>query len=75
MIDAEKKGATNAELHKIIGNEFNRNREASIEGNLSEGTFQAGQSSGIVKDIVPVKELIARLIDEYEKTLESLEHF
>ena len=73
MVDAEKHGAGREALLNIIGNEFNRNRAGSVEGDLEEGAFQAGQSAGLVHDIVSVQVLVKRLIDEYNTARNSLE--
>ncbi len=72
METAEKEGKDANALLKIIGDEFNRNRAASIEGDITGGTFQAGQSSGLVKDIVSVKELVQRLISEFESAKKKI---
>jgi enoyl-[acyl-carrier protein] reductase II len=73
MEEAEKRGAGEQELMKIIGSEFNRNRAAAVDGDLKEGAFQAGQSSGLTKDVIPVRELVERLVEEYEAARRSLE--
>lgn len=70
--DAEKQGADKDGLLKVIGNEFNRNRAAAVDGDLAEGAFQAGQSSGMVKDVVPVAELVKRLVAEFEAAKQAL---
>jgi len=75
MEAAEKKGADENKLYEIIGNEFNRNRAASLDGDTASGTFQAGQSSGLVSDIIPVTELVKRLVQEYEAARECLSPF
>ncbi len=72
MEKAEKEGAGEQELLKIIGSEFNRNRAASWEGDMKEGAFQAGQSSGLVNDVIPVAELVRRLVAEYEGAAASM---
>ncbi|MFA6450118.1 MAG: nitronate monooxygenase [bacterium] len=72
MEEAEKAGASEQELMKIIGSEFNRNREASWNGDLAEGAFQAGQSSGLIREILPVKEIVRKLAAEYETARASL---
>jgi enoyl-[acyl-carrier protein] reductase II len=69
---AEKQGKDENALLEIIGDEFNRNRAASIEGDITDGTFQAGQSSGLVKDIIPVKELVQRLVSEFESAQKKM---
>ena len=43
-----------------------------FEGNLDEGMLEASQSSGLIKDIPTVKELINRLILEFINTKESI---
>ncbi len=72
---AEREGKDSNALLEIIGNEFNRNRAGSIEGDITDGTFQAGQSSGLVKDVVSVSELVQRLIEEYEAARDGLVSF
>lgn len=62
---AEKNNAGKEDLLKLIGNEFNRNRAGSVEGDAAEGAFQAGQSAGLVKDIPMVQTLVENLINEY----------
>jgi enoyl-[acyl-carrier protein] reductase II len=44
-------------------------RSAMIEGDGERGSFMAGQSAGLVNDIVPVKELIERIIAEAEAAI------
>ena len=73
MEEAEKAGATKEELLKIIGSEFNRNRIASWDGDLEQGTFQSGQSAGLISEILPVKELVHKLVAEYEYARNSLQ--
>lgn len=45
-----------------------RERMGIFEGNWEEGEMEMGQSSGLVKDILPVSEVIERLIKEYESS-------
>ena len=70
--EAEIQGADKEGLLKVIGNEFNRNRSAAVDGDLVEGAFQAGQSSGLVRDVVPVAELVKRLVAEFEAARQAL---
>lgn len=72
MEQAEKDGLDRAALLELIGDEFNRNRAGSIEGDREEGAYQAGQSAGIVKQILPVKELVRQLITEYDLARKNL---
>ena len=72
MLEVELAGASKDVLLEIIGNEFNRNRSGSVLGDIKAGAFQAGQSSGLVADIIPVHDLVQRLIAEYNETVNSL---
>jgi enoyl-[acyl-carrier protein] reductase II len=73
MEQAEKAGASNEDLFEIIGDERNRSRSAAKKGDIKEGTFQAGQSSGLINDILSVSDLIKRLIAEYESARKALQ--
>ncbi len=72
MLEAENQGADREALMEIIGDEFNRNRAGSMLGDLAEGAFQAGQSAGLVRDIVSVATLVKRLVREYHAAREGL---
>ncbi len=72
ITNAENKCASREELMKIIGDEFNRNYAGSLKGDIKEGVFQAGQSAGMVKEVLPVADLVNRLIVEYDKAIERL---
>jgi len=41
-----------------------------FEGNETEGEFEAGQSSGLVKEIYTVKFLFKKLLEEVEEALD-----
>jgi len=47
-------------------------RKAVIDGDVDNGSLMAGQSVGLVDKIVPVRELIAELINDASSTLESI---
>ncbi|MFN2290669.1 MAG: nitronate monooxygenase [Anaerolineae bacterium] len=44
-------------------------RAAIVDGDVQQGSVMAGQSAGLVDDVVPVAELIARIISEAESTI------
>ena len=46
-----------------------------IQGNIEEGSLMAGQISGYIKDIKPVKEIIENIISEAETIIEKLAKF
>lgn len=49
-------------------------RLAAVEGDMVNGSVMAGQSCGLVHDIVPVKVLIERIISEAEEIIGGLQH-
>ena len=39
-------------------------RKAAVDGELSEGSFMAGQIAGMIKDIKPCKDIIEELFKD-----------
>lgn len=65
-----KEGASFEELEKLtLGSLY----KAVVEGNMEEGSFMAGQISGLVKEVKPVKEIIDNLFTDVEKLLKGFE--
>ena len=52
-----------------------RLRLAVEEGDVTQGSLMAGQSCGLIRDIVPVAELIQRIISEAEALLRRLPQY
>lgn len=52
-----------------------RERLGIFEGDLIEGELEAGQSSGLVNEILPTKEIFIKLINEFDETIEKLKSF
>jgi enoyl-[acyl-carrier protein] reductase II len=67
-VQAERDGATREELESLLG----RRREMMgiFEGNIEEGEFEAGQSSGLVKEILPAREVVRRMMEEYRAVVQ-----
>lgn len=67
--DLEKGGATEMEL-----DEFGRGRLSLgvIEGEIREGSLMAGQITGLIRDIRPVKEVIESIIQDANGILAGL---
>ena len=59
----EKAGATFEEMEAVTLGSL---RKAVKEGDLKEGSFMAGQIAGLVKEIMPVKDIIEEMFAEYE---------
>jgi len=47
-------------------------RKAVQEGNIEQGSFMAGQSVGLIKDIKPVHEIIEEIMEEFNETVRKL---
>jgi len=69
-LEAERRGAEREELERLLGQK--REMMGIFEGNMEEGEFEAGQSSGLVKEILPAGEVVRRLMDEYYRVKERL---
>jgi enoyl-[acyl-carrier protein] reductase II len=62
--EAERRGAPQEELIEIYGR--SHSRRGILEGDLADGELEAGQSSGLVREILPAAEVVRRFIREYE---------
>jgi enoyl-[acyl-carrier protein] reductase II len=67
---AEARGSTREELLELLGSK--RERLGIFEGNWEEGEFEAGQSSGIVREILPAAEVVRTIIAECQSTMERI---
>jgi enoyl-[acyl-carrier protein] reductase II len=67
---AERAGAADADLETIY-NESSL-KQAALEGDIEWGRVEAGQSAGLVEDIVPAGELVRRLAAELEQARKRL---
>ena len=69
--EAEARCVTREELVEVYGR--HASRRGILEGDLEEGELEAGQSSGLIRDVVPAAEVVRRFVAEYEVGLETLE--
>jgi enoyl-[acyl-carrier protein] reductase II len=67
---AERRGASREELDAIF--ESTSLKRAALEGDMEWGKLEAGQSAGLVTDIVPAGELLKRLVAEMEQARRRL---
>lgn len=67
--EMEKTGATEAEVIEFGTGKL---RLAAMEGDVVNGSVMAGQIAGLVRDIVPVRVLIERIMGEAEAHLQRL---
>jgi len=70
--ELEKVGLSEEELLEFGTGKL---RLAAVDGDVNEGSFMAGQSCGLIGDIVTVAELIERIISEAEAVLQKLPRF
>lgn len=68
--EAEARGAPREELEEIYGR--SHSRRGILEGDLEEGELEAGQSSGLIHEVLPAAETVRRLIEELRATLTRL---
>lgn len=68
---AEKDGWDEGRLKELLGSK--RERLGIFEGDQSEGELEAGQSAGLVKEILTVKELFKELLNEIAQSKERNE--
>lgn len=67
---AERAGATPEQMQELLGTK--RERRGIFEGDLAEGELEAGQSAGLVREILPAGEVVRRMIQEYQATTARL---
>ena len=67
---AERGGASKEELEALLGRK--RERMGIFEGDTEEGELEAGQSSGLVKEILPAAEVVRRMMDGYYVTRQRI---
>jgi enoyl-[acyl-carrier protein] reductase II len=62
---AERAGATQAELDALF--KSSSLKQAALEGDVEWGKVEAGQSAGLIDDILPAAEVVRRLVAEFEE--------
>lgn len=67
--EAENRGASPEELKALLGRA--RAKKGMFEGNLDEGELEIGQVSALIKEILPVNEIIRNLINEFRTAVET----
>jgi enoyl-[acyl-carrier protein] reductase II len=65
-VKAEEEGWDEEQLRELLGNK--RERLGIFEGDEIEGEMEAGQSSGIIKEILKVEDLFKKLLREIEES-------
>lgn len=68
---AEKEGWDTVRLKELLGHK--RERLGIFEGDETEGQMEAGQGSGLIKEILPVSEIFRQLLSGYESALKRIQ--
>lgn len=68
--EAELRGASEEELQHILGRA--RAKRGMFEGDLEEGELEVGQVSALIKNIIPAREVVKEIWDEYRGALGRL---
>lgn len=61
--EAEKRGATEEELKTLLGRA--RAKKGMFEGDMEQGELEIGQVSAILDEILPAREIVKRLWNEF----------
>ena len=69
-VKAEEEGWSEEQLKELLGKK--RERLGIFEGDETEGEMEAGQGSGLIKEILPVKDLFNKLIAEFIAAKEKI---
>ena len=67
--EAEQRGATVDELRQLLGRA--RAKKGMFEGNLDEGELEIGQSSVLLDDILPAKQIVENIWKEFKESLSN----
>ena len=70
---AYQRDATNEELKELLGR--GRAKRGMFEGDLLEGELEIGQVSAMIKDILPVADIMDEIIAGFEKVLNKSSSF
>ncbi len=66
---AEQRGATTDELKQLLGR--GRAKKGMFEGDIEEGELEIGQVSALINKILPAKEIVKNICDEFEEALRN----
>ncbi|MGE5177059.1 MAG: NAD(P)H-dependent flavin oxidoreductase [Hyphomicrobiales bacterium] len=69
--EAERGGAAREALAEVYGR--SHSRRGILDGDVDEGELEAGQSSGLVREILPAAEIVRRMVAEYERGMARLD--
>jgi len=62
-----------AQLQSLLGRA--RAKRGMFEGDLEEGELEIGQISGLIDSVLPVSEIVAQLVSEFNTAISNVNHF
>lgn len=68
---AYARGATAEELRMLLGK--GRARKGMFEGDMEEGELEIGQVAGLISEVLPVADIVDRLLSEYEEARKRIQ--
>ena len=66
---AYKKNATNEELKSLLAR--GRAKQGMFEGDLIEGELEIGQVSAMIKEVIPVVDIMSQIIEDFKKAVKT----
>jgi enoyl-[acyl-carrier protein] reductase II len=70
ILRAEREGWPPEKIQEMIGH--GRSIKASSEGDIDEGSFMSGQIAGMIRKVQSVEEIIAELVEDYDRIAAGL---
>jgi enoyl-[acyl-carrier protein] reductase II len=70
LLELEESGASAGDIREFLG--YSRARTGQIEGDLENGEAYSGASAGLIKEILPVAEVVQRLVEEYQIVIKKI---
>lgn len=71
--ELENKGATEEEFRTLLGK--GRAKRGMFEGDLSEGELEIGQIASHIKSILPAKQVVEEMMNEFRETTQRLSKY
>jgi len=63
ILNLENSGGSKEQLSDLLGK--GRAKKGMYEGDMDDGELEIGQISGLINDIIPAKEIVAKIIEEF----------
>ncbi len=70
VAELEEQGASAEEFRALLGR--GRAKKGIFEGDLEEGELEIGQIASHIKQILPAKEVVEEMVEQYNRTVERL---